>query len=123
MARTKIDPLTKFFVNMLLTCFPAPREREAKKTGRQAVVTMKPVPGYAWNPLRQFPQNRLCFCGSRTKFKNCCREFLEEAVEEEKAKWLTDHWEDILAGRVRFAEAPKKPSDPWSDLPLRDSNS
>lgn len=28
-------------------------------------------PGYVWNPLRQYPRNLTCFCGSGAKFKRC----------------------------------------------------
>lgn len=31
----------------------------------------KPKDGYAFNPLRDYPRNEACFCGSLKKFKKC----------------------------------------------------
>jgi len=31
-----------------------------------------PINGYALNPLKKFPRNEYCWCGSFLKSKNCC---------------------------------------------------
>lgn len=31
-----------------------------------------PLAGHTWNPLKNFPRNEPCFCGSGKKFKKCC---------------------------------------------------
>lgn len=35
-------------------------------------LAMKPLPGFAWNPLRTLPRNIPCPCLSGRKFKTCC---------------------------------------------------
>lgn len=35
-----------------------------------------PKPGHAWNPLKQYPRNEKCFCGSSEKAKKCCLPFI-----------------------------------------------
>lgn len=48
--------------------------------------------GRCWNPLRNYPRNRVCYCGSKKKFKKCCLPKLEWTVPEKKAK----EFEDIM---------------------------
>lgn len=103
-----IDRMIEYMVTHLLGALAPPRERETKPTGRPAKTGWIPTPGFAWNPLRDFPVNSPCFCGSERKFKRCCRDYLHEGIEKDKAKWLLDHWEHVIAGRVRFPEAPRK---------------
>jgi hypothetical protein len=57
-----------------------------------------PRPGTAWNPLRRFPRNNLCFCGSKKKAKACCLRKIAWAVSLETAKRVEAVWQDLLAG-------------------------
>lgn len=41
----------------------------------------KPKPGFSWNPLKGFPRNSPCFCGSGRKFKKCCVSILGHVIE------------------------------------------
>lgn len=43
-----------------------------------------PAPGRAWNPLKDWPRNGLCFCGEPKKAKKCCLDKIEQTVELEK---------------------------------------
>ncbi len=36
-------------------------------------------PGYSWNPLKKFPRNAFCPCGSKVKFKKCCKPKVDAA--------------------------------------------
>lgn len=40
-----------------------------------------PKPGFDWNPLRQFPRNSPCWCGSKLKAKRCHLNDTPELVE------------------------------------------
>jgi hypothetical protein len=46
--------------------FPWKRNPKEYKTARAL------EPGFAWNPLRKWPANAPCFCGTTTKAKKCC---------------------------------------------------
>jgi len=43
-------------------------------------------PGAAWNPIKQWPPNKKCFCGSLKKFKKCCRSKIPSAIDAKKAE-------------------------------------
>ena len=34
-------------------------------------MALKLLAGYAWNPIRDWPRNAQCICGSGKKFKKC----------------------------------------------------
>lgn len=38
--------------------------------------------GYVWNPLRGYPRNFTCFCGSGARFKHCCVDDIPKAVPQ-----------------------------------------
>lgn len=46
--------------------------------------------GFSWNPLKQWPRNMACFCGSKKKFKKCCIGKVKELVDKEDAEELRD---------------------------------
>lgn len=54
--------------------------------------------GAKWNPLRKFPVNKECFCGSKIKFKNCCDRKLVAAVHRDFAKYINANWDKLIAG-------------------------
>ncbi len=45
-----------------------------------------PTEGNAWNPLRAWPRNERCFCGSNIKFKKCHMGKVPECVSEREAE-------------------------------------
>lgn len=47
--------------------------------------TKKPLPGFAYNPLRTLPRNLLCPCLSGKKFKVCHLRLLPEIIPEKLA--------------------------------------
>ena len=49
----------------------------------QALVPNK---GTVWNPLRNYPRNMACFCGSAKKAKACCLPKLSPTIAESRAK-------------------------------------
>jgi hypothetical protein len=55
---------------------------KTKLTGR------KPIPGYVFNPLKGYPRNEPCFCGSGLKAKKCCLNKLKDAVPAHTAERL-----------------------------------
>lgn len=38
-------------------------------------------PGYIWNPVKKFPRNKSCPCGSLKKFKICCLNKIPHAID------------------------------------------
>jgi hypothetical protein len=55
-------------------------------------------PGRVWNPLRGFPANCPCTCGSKIKFKKCCKEILAETVSKGTAEFVKSNWEKLTQG-------------------------
>ena len=72
----------------------------------------KPDAGNAWNPLKGYPRNNPCFCGSTIKAKHCCLPRVLEYCGAKVAKELRAVWPDILAGKhlVQLTN-DEKPSD------------
>lgn len=56
---------------------------------------IKPRPVYDWNPLRKYPRNRVCFCGSGKKFKNCHVWKLKQALPQEEAELMRELMEEM----------------------------
>jgi hypothetical protein len=63
----------------------------------------RPDRGNAWNPLKRYPRNAACFCGSGEKHKKCCGPMVIEYCSAKKAAELERIWPDIIAGRIRVA--------------------
>lgn len=61
-----------------------------------------PPPGYAWNPLKQYPRNANCFCGSGRKFKTCCVNLVLDCCLIEEAQKVRIDWDKIIAGKIRL---------------------
>jgi len=51
-------------------------------------VTVK-VQLYA-NPLMKWPVNNYCFCGSRNKFKTCCKNEIASKIDSKDLKFIKD---------------------------------
>jgi uncharacterized protein YecA (UPF0149 family) len=47
-----------------------------------------PKNGLTWNPLRKFPRNSPCPCGSNKKFKSCHLHLVSETCSLKEAKDL-----------------------------------
>ncbi len=56
-----------------------------------------PADGRLWNPLREFPRNMPCFCGSGNKFKRCCMKNLEDTVEPQQLAPLKKAMAQVIA--------------------------
>jgi hypothetical protein len=54
----------------------------AKKIKELERSGMKPMPGFAWNPLKTLNPNRPCPCLSEKKFKACCLDKLAPVVSQ-----------------------------------------
>lgn len=52
----------------------------AKSTPDPTRTAMVLKEGFCWNPLRNYPRNEQCFCGSKLKFKKCCVNKLASAI-------------------------------------------
>ena len=87
---------------------------------RRTVIEVRPVdpadtaqellPGFVWNPLRKFPPNLPCFCGSQVKAKNCCLDKLARAVPKKTAAVTQMNWVRILKGEVTFVKPNRETS-------------
>lgn len=58
-----------------------------------------PKPGYVFNPLLNYPRNKLCFCGSKLKAKNCHLPKLSQtclAEEEKHLRQYLDYVEGVI---------------------------
>lgn len=72
----------------------------------------KPKDGYAWNPLRDYPRNEACFCGSLKKFKKCHDGKLPMCCTVKSAHEIRQ----FMAQRFRATKLDGKFKDPgpWS---------
>ena len=57
-------------------------------------------PGQKLNPLKAFPKNAPCFCGSQRKAKKCCIPRQSWAVSEGAAQKVTAGWARLVAGEA-----------------------
>lgn len=62
-------------------------ERQQKKIASGKRVFM-PQEGHVWNPMRDYPRNARCTCGSGKKWKVCCSSKVPETIPAERAKNL-----------------------------------
>src|SRR6185312_1315548 len=46
-------------------------------------LAMKPIPGFAWNPLLTLPRNMNCPCKSGRKFKHCHLNLLPRVIKQD----------------------------------------
>ena len=62
-------------------------------------MLIAPKDGFAWNPLRDYPRNLACFCGSGGKAKRCClpKQFL--TVESKLAGELQKYMNYVKTGQ------------------------
>jgi hypothetical protein len=58
-----------------------------------------PIGGYDWNPLRDYPRNNPCFCGSGVKAKRCCIPRLHPCVKQELADQLKKYVDYVKTGK------------------------
>ncbi len=63
--------------------------------------------GAAWNPLRGYPVNKPCYCGSQTKAKKCCLPYLSQCISVPLANEIKKNWKGLLAGTYKLPPAPK----------------
>lgn len=77
-----------------------------------------PKPGNAWNPLKAYPRNHDCFCGSELKAKKCCLPKVQEYCPAKTAQDLEKNWDKIIAGlhlvELTFDEPETVTSPPTS---------
>lgn len=66
------------------------------KPGR---VVYRPTQGYAWNPLREWPRNEVCFCGSKKKAKKCHLNEMAPCILESDAVKLQKYLDDYKSGK------------------------
>lgn len=69
--------------------------------------------GFAWNPMRDYPRNQPCPCGSQAKFKRCCLPKMAACVPVEKAEKMKHLLKQMLArienGQPALSTQLKKP--------------
>jgi hypothetical protein len=82
------------------------------KSEKTETYVYRCIPGKIWNPLRRYPKNQNCFCGSLLKAKKCCLPHLTEAVSKEFAAEITKDWDKILKRELTFPQAPKTQKRP-----------
>lgn len=59
-----------------------------------------PKPDFAYNPLRDWPRNDNCFCGSLKKFKRCHLDKLEHAVPKAMITHLRLYVKRFVEGQI-----------------------
>jgi len=64
-----------------------PKKSEYKKFQKTLYV---PARGRVFNPLRGYPRNKPCFCGSKKKFKKCCLQKMPDTITKEEDKKLRE---------------------------------
>jgi hypothetical protein len=53
---------------------------ERKRCAARAKQCTIPAKGFMWNPIREFPRNDPCPCGSGKKFKKCHRLLMADII-------------------------------------------
>lgn len=68
---------------------------------------------FRFNPLKRFPRNLPCFCGSNKKAKSCCMPKLSLHVYPEDEAKIRSIWEGLLAGTeiLQFKIGPRPPRE------------
>src|SRR5579859_3237184 len=61
-------------------------QKAQAKLNERAKMAFKLLPGHAWNPMRKFPRNNPCPCGSGLKFKKCCLSTMKPAITTSQAQ-------------------------------------
>lgn len=64
--------------------------------------------GSSWNPLKRYPRNNPCFCGSELKHKKCCSPYVGEFTPTKIAKSLEKQWSDIIGRRININVRPSE---------------
>lgn len=67
-------------------------------------VAYRPMPGWTQNPLKGFPRNNPCFCGSKTKAKRCCIPKLDMVMNTQDAMRVRANWENIVSGKMQLEQ-------------------
>lgn len=83
---------------------PALTPEEIKLKSESGVQPQRLMPGYVWNPLKRFPRNHPCVCGSDRKFKSCCEPNLRPAMREAYAKEIIRYWNALVKGEVHVTQ-------------------
>jgi hypothetical protein len=60
-------------------------KKEQKRIAKLSQTMLSLSKGHSWNPLRKYPRNELCFCGSGLKSKKCCLPGLPLAIKTKDA--------------------------------------
>lgn len=76
-------------------------------------------PGAAWNPLKKYPRNKGCICGSGEKFKRCCLPRQPRTIQESEANKIVANWDRLLTGKLVIVP-PEKQARKTQDLPFVD---
>ncbi len=62
----------------------------------------KPAKGYVHNPLKKWPRNSACFCGSNVKFKKCCLNKMSLYMPEKDAEDILEQLKTVKPAPVRL---------------------
>lgn len=54
------------------------------------------------NPLRRYPLEKHCFCGSHKKAGKCCKPFVAKRVPKKLAVHLNEYWPLIITGKLKL---------------------
>lgn len=73
------------------------KDEDKKEKG---YFTLSCPPGKMWNPMRKFPANKPCFCGSEVKAKFCCKPHLNKIVSQDFSYYIKENWEKLLSGEM-----------------------
>lgn len=56
--------------------------------------------GYVWNPIRDYPRNKPCWCGSTRRAKACCLPNAATACTEEEAVRFRAFVDAVKTGKI-----------------------
>jgi hypothetical protein len=103
----------KFFNDIrdaLLLPSPAAVSEGIRNDGRREErLVSQTLKGHVWNPMRKYPRNKGCFCGSGAKAKKCCLPDIRAACSEKFADYIDSNWEKLLSGQMTLPRSPGHP--------------
>lgn len=82
-------------------------KKPAVKFTKYRQMARRPAEGKTWNPIKKYPVNHPCYCGSALKAKKCCLPYLNDVCSEQFAKEMKLNWRKILSGQMTLPRAPR----------------
>jgi len=75
----------------------ASADKDTTNYAEKRVYILKP--GYVYNPLKKYPRNGPCICGSGKKFKKCHLDLLPDAITVAEANKMAIDFHNLKGNR------------------------